>query len=104
LDAVEFEVDVDVAGAAASGDVADDEAAEMARKGEWAEWLEKVVHDRWRRWWVAGVCASDGVMSSMPGRHLSIEGKVCTGHFGREKVDEGESEVGAKKREESNFY
>ncbi|KAJ7854046.1 hypothetical protein B0H14DRAFT_3449834 [Mycena olivaceomarginata] len=42
--AVEFEVDVDVAGAAAGGDVADDEeAAEMARKREWAEWLEKVV-------------------------------------------------------------
>jgi hypothetical protein len=49
LDAVEFEVDVDVAGAAAGGDAADSEAAaEMARNGEWAEWLEKVVAGGWR--------------------------------------------------------
>jgi hypothetical protein len=62
LDAVEFEVDVDVAGAAAGGNVADDdEVAEMARKQEWAEWLEKVVaHDRWPKSHVAGCSITYG--------------------------------------------
>jgi hypothetical protein len=44
LDTVEFEVIVDVAGAAAGEDVANnEEVAEMAKKREWAEWLEVVV-------------------------------------------------------------
>jgi hypothetical protein len=50
--------------------------------------------------WVSVRLIIDGVMPRMPGRHLSIEGKVCTGHFGREKV---ESEVGAKRERNEIF-
>ncbi|KAJ7731965.1 hypothetical protein B0H14DRAFT_3899158 [Mycena olivaceomarginata] len=79
---------VDVAGAAAGGDVADDEeAAEMARKREWAEWLEKVVaHDRWTRWWVAGIFESAQIKAEIGAAIVvPVSAQRVLEHLGYEK-------------------